>query len=688
MRQGFRAEVQALRALAVVLVVLFHLWPGDVTGGFVGVDVFFVISGYLITSHLWKELAGSGRVRLLSFYTRRMRRLLPAAFLVLAVALAGVVAFVPRADWATMLRDIWTSAVYSVNWVLAGSSVDYFAAEDAVSPVQHYWSLSVEEQFYLVWPLLLIAAWAARRRWVLYCVLGVIFTASMIYSVIGAHNFQSFAYFSTFSHAWEFAAGGFLALLPPKWQLKDGRWATVLSWVGFLAIIVAAMRFTGATLFPGWVALLPVGGALLVIVAGTPRSSWSPSAVVSWAPVQFLGDVSYSLYLWHWVLIILAPYVLGVDYLTGVQKLILLAACVALAWLTKAFVEDPARSSSFLQARAFNTLGSGIVATGLVVALAVIPMFIAKTESTRNSSHVIDAVEKALDEHGDSCVGAMATGHPLECADLHVVEPNYLVTSDAANPTEWAAELANERPYFAARTESVDGVKITRYGKKTAQVRIAIVGDSHAAHHIPAMLLLGERYGWEISVYVRGGCLPAADVYGGDSGERDKGCPEWKKSAFTQVAEGDFDLVVTSGATSNFTRFRDNATVAKIADGFNENWNRWLGSGARVLVISEVPHFSQSVPTCVARSASAEDPCATPKKKVLWDNDPLTTATSRVDSANFEHIDIVPTMCDEDTCHPVVGGIVTHRDSGHLSMSFSMTLAPLLDRSIEALFAR
>src|SRR3954469_4412246 len=253
-----RAEIQALRALAVALVVVCHSWPHVLPGGFVGVDVFFVISGYLITAQLLAEVRRRGTVSLTGFWARRARRILPAALLVLAGCALATVAWVPQNHWQQFLDEIRASTAYVENWQLAHTATDYFAnAASVQSPVQHYWSLSAEEQFYLVWPVLIGLTVLVGRRYSLAIAMGGLGLASLAYSIYDTHANPAAAYFITPTRAWEFAAGGLLALAP---AIKRG--SPPLSWLGLAAIAAGAVLYSSETPFPGYAAALPVLGAV------------------------------------------------------------------------------------------------------------------------------------------------------------------------------------------------------------------------------------------------------------------------------------------------------------------------------------------------------------------------------------------------------------------------------------------
>ncbi|MGB4135346.1 MAG: acyltransferase, partial [Microbacterium sp.] len=331
-REGFRPDIQALRAVAILAVLLNHLWPVRLTGGYVGVDVFFVISGFLITGHLVRERAETGRIGLARFYARRVRRLLPAALLVLLLSAIAAFVLLPYPRWARTGGELIASAGYVENWLLSAMSVNYSALNQQASPAQHYWSLSVEEQFYLVWPLLLIAAWwwAARRaqnpRATASLALGGLVAVSLTLSIVCTVTMPSQAYFVTYTRAWEFGVGGLVALIGAR-RLRRAT-ANVLVLAGYAAIGIAAVWYGPATPFPGAMALLPVLGTAAVIVAGTGHDRLLPTFVTSSRPVQWLGDVSYSLYLWHWPLIVFVPFLLSDDLSTQMKVGVLITSLV------------------------------------------------------------------------------------------------------------------------------------------------------------------------------------------------------------------------------------------------------------------------------------------------------------------------------------------------------------------------
>ncbi|MFF2271508.1 acyltransferase family protein [Agromyces sp. NPDC058136] len=347
-RSTVRPEIQALRAVAVGAVVLHHGWPAVAPAGYMGVDVFFVVSGFLITGLLMREIEQRGRLSLRDFYLRRARRILPAAMATLAVVSALTLLVVPQREWRSWFREIIASTLYYENWQLAVDSQIPRRADLESTPVQHFWSLSVEEQFYLFWPILIIAAlWIAARRaaasvTVVLVTLSVVTVASFIHSVLLTAQDANLAYFSTFARTWEFGVGGILAIVSRSPRTDRAGVRSAVSWAGLLLIAVPIVAFRSPEVFPGFVVLVPVLGTLAVIWAGMPVAVWSPARLAALRPVQWTGDVSYSLYLWHWPIFMFTPYLTGVPSPPWLMA-VLVALSFLVAGLSKRWIEDPFR---------------------------------------------------------------------------------------------------------------------------------------------------------------------------------------------------------------------------------------------------------------------------------------------------------------------------------------------------------
>jgi peptidoglycan/LPS O-acetylase OafA/YrhL len=377
---AFRPDVEGLRAVAVVAVVLYHANISVISGGFVGVDIFFVISGFLITGILLSERERSAGISLLSFYARRIRRVLPAATVVLAVTVISSYWLVGVARAQSVAHDAYWAAVFLGNVHFSIAGVDYFNRGAAPSPLLHFWSLGVEEQFYLAWPLMMIVLGLSLHkisyRVKLGCFLAVAIGASLAWSIVQTSSNPSWAYFSPFTRAWELAAGAMVAVLLPSLARVPAVALRIASWIGLACIVVSIFVYDGATPFPGVAALLPVGGATLLIVGGSSFDPLGATALLGLPPVRYIGRISYSLYLWHWPVLVLLAGDLGHPLSTAVS-LLAVAGAVVLSAITYAVVESPVRSSAFLRNRSrLVTVLFGIVMVGIVLAVSAIEIHV------------------------------------------------------------------------------------------------------------------------------------------------------------------------------------------------------------------------------------------------------------------------------------------------------------------------
>ncbi|MGN7188999.1 acyltransferase family protein [Microbacterium enclense] len=679
--RGFRADIQALRALAIALVVVNHLWPGGLTGGYVGVDVFFVISGFLITSHLVAQLGRTGRIALGRFYARRIRRLLPAALLVLAATAALVAVFLPYPRWERNAVEILASAGYAENWMLAAFAVDYSALNDSASAVQHFWSLSVEEQFYLVWPLTLIAAavLAARSprlplRRVLAVVVGAVGVASLLLSVLSTVQLPAQAYFFTFTRAWEFAAGAAVALSAHRIGLGRRARGLVVA-IGFVAIAAAAVLYDKSTPFPGFAAVLPVVGTALVIAGGGPERAWH-SAVTGSRPVQWLGGVSYSLYLWHWPLIVLAPFALATAR-TVVVDLGIVAVALVLAWATKRLVEDPGQRWAWWSVsvrRSVLAMLAGIAA----VAVAAAALLVGHAVSAAR-----DTAAVALDV--DACTGPAA----LENAGCDAF----------AAPASTVMTAANE--YFFTPPEcgdllprlSFSGLLTTRDCDFTPNAppteEVWLVGDSHAQQWQGAIFDLARQRGWDVTISFYGGC-PVADVafvgFRGPWAESDRErCRTWSRGVSDAIVQDRPDRVFTSMAARADLVDDGSGRSAQeqFTDGLVSDWSAWRKAGVEVEVIADPP-FNGAVrdPDCLAINRSDPLACAV-ERSLAQPPDPLISAADAMGPGEVGLIDFTERFCRDDLCHVAVGGVPVYFDADHLNLVYVRLLADDIARVVD-----
>jgi len=660
-----RGDIQGLRAVAVLVVLVFHFWPAALTGGYVGVDVFFVISGFLISSHLLRSPPTTARL-LAAFWARRVRRLLPAASLVLGATLVASIAWLPSTQIVGVARETIASALYVENWALARSATDYLAAENAPSPVQHYWSLSVEEQFYLFWPVLIALLWflGRRRRPVLWCAAGlvVVTAASLASSVLLTQTDPSGAYFVTPTRIWELGLGSLAAMaVHLGFRLHGAVLRAALGWIGLAMIGYAAFRFDATTPFPGTAALLPTLGAVLVIVAATDGVRWSPGTFLAQRPSQALGDISYSVYLWHWPVVVIAPFALS-RALSNPEKLAAVAAVLVVAGLTKRFVEDPVRRSRVLSRslpRSFAIAAASILALG-AAGLVVI----------QRSDDAAAAQQSVLTAKLASsvCVGAEALRNP-SCPSIEGTEMlSSPVAARADKPVLYDQGCWSNRPFTAH--------PVCTFGDAKGAVRIALLGNSHAGHWQPPLDAIADDRGWRLDTYLASQCytvdLPLE--FGSDRATRN--CRAWNRWALGKVSGGDYDLVVMSDRTfQQIVGVRSADKVATAQRAYADTLRTITASGTPVLVMRDVPAASVEVPDCVAANPDHVDVCARPEKEAL-EADPLDAAARSDTSGMVRSLDLTDRFCRDGRCHVVIGGLIAYFDHGHMTTTFARTLIP------------
>lgn len=680
-RRGMRSEIQALRAIAVVAVVLFHLWPTKLTGGFVGVDIFFVISGYLITSHLMREVAREGAVRLRKFWARRIRRLLPAAFVVLGFSLVATLVLMSWGEWKQGLREILASAFYVENWVLAVDSVDYLAAENSASLVQHYWSLSVEEQFYIIWPLLILGAlWVARllktdqvgQRRAMLIALIVVFALSLATSVIWTHTSSASAYFATPTRAWEFAAGGLLAFLPtrlsaPAESRRGTRIHVVVGWAGLGAIAYAVIQYDGTVPFPSYTALLPVLGTVAVIWAGENASTWSHTLIGRSGPIQWLGDVSYSLYLWHWPLVVLYPLIQG--HPIGIKGgLTLFVGMLVLAWLSKKFVEDPFRQGAWWKPswRSYGFAVSGMAVLGIASVVSTIVI-----DGRLAAASVEQAPYASLRELQEEVDATLAlSSWPI---------PDQLSGRDA-QAEEWVVDQCIDVNSDSARERCV-------YGDVSSDRTLVVIGDSFATHLLPALRgAFGGSY--KIVPLTLSQC-PVVDVKVARSGLDSEfaECEAHNNRNWKLLKEMNPDVLIVSDATATTYRRMLSPTSGEeraeaYKEGVDEGYGHVKDMSVPVTYVIESPPNANCKPLS---GLSRPSDCKSSKGSgVVAELVDYKIASAR--SRGIDVIDMRSWMCTEDgKCPLLVGNSLTRADGAHLSNDFAQRLSAVFAAEMKAI---
>jgi peptidoglycan/LPS O-acetylase OafA/YrhL len=600
---------------------------------------------------------------------RRVRRLLPAALTVLVVV--GVVTLVrlPATTWSETGPPIIASVFYVQNWYLAAHSSDYLAAE-MYSPVEHFWSLSVEEQFYLFWPVsLMLALWIGRRlgRTHLALVLGVatITAASFAMSVWETYSHPSLAYFATQARVWELGAGGLLALTAPQLTI-DRPYRTALSWAGLVVIAVSALTFNADTAFPGYLAAIPVVATAVVISAGDVPGRMSTSWLMNRRATQFIGDISYSIYLWHWPIIVLAPMVIfGANYwLAPEQRLVPVIACVFVAWLSKRYIEDPFRlagsGSGMVSPAAGRRLVLATTTLLAVVAVVVGALLYGVSQTRINKAY---AELSAFQRGPQQCVGAAALTKDCAGRSPSGVHPDPIIA---------AKEDGTDADSQCFQTFTRSDVIKCEYGPNQGAARnVAVVGDSHANQWIAGIEELARQRNWHVDFYGMAGC-PFAKGIG------TRYCREHTEALTDILLDHPVDLVITSAA-SGFG-YGSHSGYRESVAGFAATWRELMARGMRVVAIADLP---LPVKAGVKDPVGAVEAGANPtysRSDGLGEPDALVGAAHETGAAL---IDMSDQFCINDLCPAVIGGVLVYSDNNHITNTYARSASPALGRAID-----
>lgn len=659
------------------LVVIYHLLPKSITGGYVGVDVFFVISGFLITTHLLSK-PPTGLKMLVDFWARRMRRLIPAALTVILATLALSWLLAPQSRWQNISWDAIASAFYFQNWRLAANSVDYLAAEEATSPLQHYWSLSVEEQFYIVWPILILVifAFSVRRGLKLLptatVALGAVTLGSFAYGVYLTVVEPAAAYFVTGTRVWELGLGALVACVYQLW--RPGRLLGVLvAWAGMAMIVYSAFTYTASMDFPGFAAVTPTLGAALVIWAGSQIRA-SPAGILGIRPVQWIGDASYSIYLWHWPLVVLVP--LAGDGIVGPKDIALIVvATLLLSWFSKNFIEDKFRSLPALRLpRQSFIMG----AAGMLVIAALAGTSLARMQVVEERN--LEAVAQVATSE-NHCVGGRALDVPM--AECPPADPQDLVPAPAVAGKDKSDAYVDDCRTGGKYTET----KTCSYGDGSRNV--ALVGNSHAAQWLPALQKYAQGHDLTITTYFASSCAPNAAALD-FTDEKSKGCQEWGQRVLQATRGDQFDAVVlTARNVKGVKGAAKEDRLSALADGYREILGDWVDAGTNLLVLHDTPYprpTAGEVPDCLASKGATIGDCSGTREEWIPE-DPLYNE-ARALGDQVATADLNDHLCRTERCYAANGGVVTYFDGSHMGATYSATLASYLGKEVEKVLAR
>jgi peptidoglycan/LPS O-acetylase OafA/YrhL len=700
-----RTDIEGLRAVAVLLVLLFHAGVPGMDGGYVGVDVFFVLSGFLITSLMVAEREETGRVSLAGFYARRIRRILPMSSLVAVATLGAAWVWLEPLRLRGLATDVLASAGFSSNLVFAHRGADYLQSSLPPSPLQHFWSLAVEEQFYVVWPalviLVLLGVPQGRPR-VVRVRIGVlsasVTAASFAVCMALMGQNQVWAFYRPHARAFELAAGALLAVLPVSRGRQARRAEAAFSWAGLAVIVASAFVFDEGTRFPGPWALVPVVATLLVLRGGT-SAAWSVDAVLRAAPAQWLGSRSYSAYLWHWPVLVITASAAGRD-LSLAEGLVCVVFALALSELSWRFVEDPVRSfRSLAGARAFAFGASMLLVvagTGLL-ARANPPQLEAGPAATTPQLPVTSTTAPAGTATGvpapDGGAGATTTTAPAAAPVLPrggapiqpVVDALYVSRVPSNLQPSLGGALGDMPTIYNDDCHAGFGVtepKDCVFGDPASTTVVGLYGDSHAAEWFPAFEKVAIKNKWRLITYTKRGCPPAdIEVYSKVLGKVYKECGPWRENTIEKMRTDGVKVVFVAA----FERLLDAESRIPIwqkpwRDGLRGTFDTLRAAGITPVLVEDTPYPDQDVPTCLSRNRTTVTGCNIPVSAGFRPD--LAEMRDDFESEGTAVLRTRHWFCTDTLCPVIVGNLLVYRDDNHMTVSYARWIAPLLDADI------
>jgi len=656
----FRPEIEGLRAVASLLVVVYHVWIGRVSGG---VDVFFALTGFLAAGQLVRATERGG-IDVVRQWGRTLRRLVPPAAVVLAGTIVASVALLPESRWPQAVREVVASAFFLENWRLAADAVDYYASRDAASVVQHFWSLSIQGQFAIAFPLVVLGATLVARRAgvaarpAVTTLLVAVTVASLTWSVASTAADQTYAYFDGLARVWEFTLGGLLALGLHRLRLPAGA-GVVAGWVGLVGLAACGLVLDVEGGFPGYLALWPVGCAAAVIVAGDTTHPLGATRLLASRPMQYLGSISFPLYLWHWPVLLLASHTFHVSEPGPLLGLAIIAISLLLAAGTRHLVEDPVLRRGRRRPGPLRDHRTALVALVPVLVLTL------AWHGVTTARAAPSGVAGDLDHPGAASrvPGFVDRGSP----DAEPIPPAVSAYEDWVHyrdegtgcggvPGQPALELCTyvPAPDPAART-------------------IVVVGDSHMGQFLPAVAPIARERGWRVQTLIRPGC-PLSTASESNPGEAD--CLTWNQQALAELTRMRPALVVAQ-ATHDVRPGRTETTPP----GMVEAWNRLAAAAIPVLGVRDNPRFGHPPPSCADTYGRGAPECDVPRADLY----PPLAALPAGTPPTVSLLDPSDSICLPTVCPPEVGRVTVYLDDNHLTGTFTASLAPVVGPRVAAL---
>jgi len=647
-QKQYRPEIEGLRVIASFLVAIYHIWFMKVSGG---VDVFFVVSGFLITTSLLSKYARDGYIKFSTYVLGLMKRLLPNALIVLIFVVIVGYFILPEARHGETIREIIASLFYVENWQLAVTGTDYLAQDNEQSPVQHFWAMSIQGQFYIIWFLIISATIFLNNKFktdfkkLFMAILTILFTVSFFYSIYLTTVNQPWAYFDTRTRIWEFAIGGILMLFIFKVKLPQSV-SFITGWIGFAGLISTGIILDVETSFPGYVALWPVASAVLIMLAGQNPSNFGVEKMLGSKPMVKLGGLSYGLYLWHWPLLIFYYIIFDTQSVSFLHGLILIILSLLMSYITTMIAEKPI--GEFIYRRKYSLKSFTPIFALLGVMVISLTLWLSYNQV---QSSLADQLS------GDpNYPGALANTEEFEgYEEMDPIPDLGSVKDDQSEPYNDGCHVPPDE----------SEVEICEYGEKNNyNYTIALVGGSKSTHWLPSLQSFSEDESIRILNVTKSGCQFS---YNPDEDTGD--CFDWNEDVIGEVSQENPDLVVTLADNGH-------ADEEEVPEGYINQFNRLGEEGIEVMAIRDTPYFEEDVAECLSQHGVDTNECDADRNQTV----PTDSAWDKLENppSNVHYVDYTQYICDDETCPPVIGNIIAYMDGSHMTTTFNETFGPLV----------
>lgn len=646
----FRPEIEGLRIVAALLVAIYHIWFGKVSGG---VDVFFVVSGFLITTSIISTINKTGEFKFWPYISKLMKRLFPLAFIIILVVLILSIFFLPSTIFDKTIKETFSSMFYYQNWQLAISNTDYLDANQMKSPFEHYWAMSIQGQFYIIWfilfsgILLLIKKYGlSNGKRLVNVVLGFLFIVSFIYSVYLTAINQPLAYFITFTRVWEFALGGLLCINLSSIKISNIA-AEIIGWIGLIGLILTGALFDVSTMFPGYIALWPMTCALLIILSGNKETKYGVKNFLSMPIMIKLGGVSFGIYLWHWVL--LSFYKYNISENPGiVAGLLIILLSIALSFITTKYIETPIRNAKFNKL-AFKRIG--------YIALVNILLI---TGLVSHNQYVKIQDKKAV--ANKDYPGALSINLDKDKIKENKPKPEFANVFD---------DLPQSHLDNSNQSMSKSEVKVGKYGKqKDYKATIALVGSSHSEHWLGAVIKAAEENDYRVINITRSGTRFSTGY------KKNTLQDDWVKNVENYLEKADDIDLVLSHVTASDTE--SEKIQQQMVDQLLKVKNNY---GIEVMAIRDIPRYDFNVSEELEKHGEKDTIERMNKEnrqldEAFWEQ----ISNEEKDLPQFDPSEYFKV---NGKYRPIIGNIVVYRDMDHMTNTYSETFGSILGDEIK-----